>query len=134
MNDFKPNIVIFSCNFCAPLGADRLLASQLKDNFNPRIIKTNCTGRVDPTFILDAFAKGADGVMVVGDRPGDCHFVTGNYKAKRHVKLLKKMLPQLGIEPDRLEAQWVTSETPKFLSSLDKFVNTVTSLGPLKVK
>jgi F420-non-reducing hydrogenase iron-sulfur subunit len=133
MNDFKPNIVIFRCNFCAPMGAERLLASKLKDNFRPRIINTNCAGRIDPTFILDAFAKGADGVMVVGDRPGDCHFVSGNYKAMRNITLLKSMLPQLGIEPHRLKAEWITSETPKFLSSLNEFVDEVTSLGPLKV-
>ncbi|TET88667.1 MAG: hydrogenase iron-sulfur subunit [Dehalococcoidia bacterium] len=133
MNDFKPNIVIFHCNFCAPIGAERLLASKLKDNFRPRIIKTNCAGRIDPTFILDAFAKGADGVMVVGDHPGDCHFVSGNYKARRNIMLLKNMLPQLGIEPHRLRAEWITSEAPKFLSSLNEFVDEVTSLGPLKV-
>lgn len=132
MNDFKPNIVIFHCNFCVPLGAERLLASKLKDNFNPSIIKTNCTSRIDPTFILDAFAKGADGVMVVGDSPGDCHFVSGNYKAMRNIALLKNMLPQLGIETDRLRAEWITREPPKFLSALNEFVDRVTSLGPLR--
>jgi coenzyme F420-reducing hydrogenase delta subunit len=96
MNDFKPNIVIFRCNWCSPAGAERALASQLKDNFNPRFIKTSCTGRIDPTFIFDAFAKGADGVMIAGCRLGDCHFVTGNYKAGRNVLLLKRVLAAQG--------------------------------------
>jgi len=132
MNDFKPKIVIFRCDYCAPPGAERALASNLKDNFRPTLIKTTCTGRIDPTFILDAFAKGADGVMVVGDRPGYCHFVRGNYKTMRNVMLLKNMLSQLGIEPDRLRAEWITLEPPKFLFSLNEFVDEVTQLGPLK--
>ena len=132
MSDFKPNIVIFRCNWCSPAGAERALASQLKDNLSPRFIKTSCTGRIDPTFVFDAFAKGADGVMIAGCRPGDCHFVTGNYKAGRNVLLLKRVLAQLGIEPERLKAEWLaTSEAPKFLSSLDELVNKVTALGPL---
>jgi F420-non-reducing hydrogenase iron-sulfur subunit len=132
MNDFKPKIIIFRCDYCAPPGAESMLASKLKDNFRPTLIKTTCSGRIDPTFILDAFAKGADGVMVVGDRPGFCHFVRGNYKAMRNVKLLKSMLPQLGIEPDRLKGEWVTSDAPKFLASLNGFVDKVIQLGPLK--
>ena len=116
---------------CSP-GAERTLSSKLKDNFRPTLIKTTCSGRIDPTFILDAFAKGADGVMVVGDRPGYCHFVRGNYKAMRNLKLLKSVLPQLGIEPDRLKGEWVTSDAPKFLASLNGFVDKVIQLGPLK--
>ena len=132
MNDFKPNIVIFRCNWCSPAGAERAMASQLKDNFSPRFIKTSCTGRIEPAFVFDAFAKGADGVMIAGCRPGDCHFVTGNYKAGRNVLLLKRVLSQLGIEPERLKAEWLaTSEAPKFLSSLDELVDEVTALGPL---
>ena len=92
MNDFKPNIVILRCNFCSSPGAERAMASKLKDNFRPIVIKANCTGRIDPTFVIDAFVKGADGVMIAGCAPGDCHFVTGNYKAGRNVLLLKKML------------------------------------------
>lgn len=131
MNNFKPKIVIFRCDFCAPPGAERIIASKLKDNFRPIMVKTTCTGRIDPTFILDAFAKGADGVMVVGERLGDCHFIRGNYKAMRNIILLKNMLPQLGIEPDRLKGEWITSDAPKFLSSLNEFVDKVTQLGPL---
>lgn len=132
MNDFKPNIVIFRCNWCSPAGAERAMASKMKDNFRPRLIKTSCTGRIEPTFIFDAFAKGADGVMIAGCRPGDCHYVTGNYKAGRNILLLKRILSQLGIEPQRVKAEWLaTSEAPKFLSSLNEFVDKVTALGPL---
>jgi len=130
VNNFKPNIVIFRCNFCSPAGAGRALASKLKDNFYPRMIKTTCTGRIEPSFIFRAFAKGADGVMVAGCPPGDCHYVSGNYKAGRNVMLLQNVLSQFGIEPERLRAEW-TSEAPKFLSSLNDFVDKVTALGPL---
>jgi len=132
VNNFKPNIVIFRCNFCSPAGAGRALASKLKDNFYPRMIKTTCTGRIDPTFVVDAFAKGADGVMIAGCPPGDCHYVSGNYKAGRNVMLLKKTLAQLGIEPERLRAEWIAApEAPKILLSLNDFVDKVIALGPL---
>lgn len=132
MNNFKPNIVIFRCNFCSPAGAERAMASKLKDNFRPRLIKTTCTGRIDPSFIFDAFAKGADGVFIAGCPLGDCHYVSGNYKAGRNVMLLKRTLSQLGIEPERLRAEWLaTSEALKFLSSLNEFVDKVTKLGSL---
>ena len=132
MNNFKPNIVILRCSFCAPPGAERAMASQLKDNFRPILVKANCTGRIDPTSVVDAFVKGADGVMIAGCTPGDCHFVSGNYKAGRNVLLLKRVLSQLGIEPERLKAEWLaTSESRKFLSSLNELVNKVTALGPL---
>jgi len=132
MKNFKPNIVIFRCNWCSPAGAERAMASKMKDNFHPRLIKTSCTGRIEPTFVFDAFAKGADGVMIAGCRPGDCHYVTGNYKAGRNVLLLKRTLSQLGIEPERVKAEWLaTSEVSRFLSSLSEFVDKVIALGPL---
>jgi F420-non-reducing hydrogenase iron-sulfur subunit len=132
MNNFKPNIVMFRCNFCSPPGAERALASRLKDNFRPIIIKTSCTGRIDPTFVFDAFVKGADGVVIAGCPPGDCHYVTGNYKARRNVLLLKRMLSQLGVEPERLKGEWLpASEAPRILLSLNEFVDKVIALGPL---
>jgi F420-non-reducing hydrogenase iron-sulfur subunit len=132
MNNFKPNIVMFRCNFCSPPGAERALASRLKDNFRPIIIKTSCTGRIDPTFVFDAFVKGADGVVIAGCPPGDCHYVTGNYKARRNVLLLKRMLSQLGVEPERLKGEWLpASEAPRILSQLNEFVDKVIALGPL---
>jgi F420-non-reducing hydrogenase iron-sulfur subunit len=133
MNNFKPNIVIFRCNFCSPIGAERMLASKLEGaNFNPKMIKTTCTGRIESSFIFDAFAKGADGVLVVGCPPGDCHYISGNRKAMRRLMLLKNVLPQFGIEPERLRGEWIgTCEAPKFLSSLNEFVGNVAKVGPL---
>jgi F420-non-reducing hydrogenase iron-sulfur subunit len=131
VRDFEPKIVVFRCSFCSPPGAERALASKLKSNFRPRMVKTTCTGRIEPSFILRAFAKGADGVMVAGCPPGDCHYVSGNYKAGRNVRLLQNVLSQFGIEPERLRAEW-TSEALEFLLSLNEFVDEVTKLGPLK--
>ena len=134
MKNFEPKIILFRCDWCSPAGAERTLASRVKDNFRPRIIKTTCAGRIEPSFIFDAFAKGADGVMVAGCASGDCHYISGNYKAGRRLMLLKNMLPQFGIEPERLKVEWVaTFEAPKFLSSLNEFVGEVTKLGPFTV-
>ena len=132
MNNFKPNIVILRCNFCSPPGAERAMASKLKDNFRPILVKANCTGRIEPSFVIDAFIKGADGVMIAGCATGNCHYVSGNYKAGRNVLLLKRMLSQLGIQPERLRSEWLAiSEAPKFLSSLNDLVNNVAALGPM---
>ena len=133
MNNFEPKIVIFRCNFCSPAGA-RIDPSKLKGDAHLRLIETTCTGRIDPTFILDAFTKGADGVLVAGCLPGDCHYISGNYKARRNMMLLQNMLSQLGVEPQRLRTGWFsTCETPKALSTLDEFIGEVTKLGPLTV-
>ena len=132
MNDFKPNVVIFRCNFCTPAGSGPAMASKLKDNFKPSIIQTTCTGRVDPTFVFDAFVNGADGVMIAGCPPGDCHYVTGNYKARRNMMLLKKTLGQLGIESDRIKTEWApANDMQKVLTSINSFVDKLIALGPL---
>ena len=131
MNSFEPNILLFRCNFCSPAGV-QLDPSMLKGSPRLRMIQTTCTGRIDPTFILEAFANGADGVMVTGCGPGDCHFLTGNFKASRNIMLLKSTLSQLGIEPERLRIElssgWKPSEV---LSKLNDFVDKVTGLGPV---
>jgi len=90
------------------------------------------SGRVEPTFILHAFARGADGVMIAGCHPGDCHYSAGNYKARRRIMLLEKMLPQLGIESERLRLEWISaSEGTKFQSAVNEFIDEVKELGPL---
>ena len=94
-----------------------------------------CSGRIEPTFIFHAFAQGADGVMIAGCHPGDCHYNAGNYKARRRAMLLKNVLPQLGIEPERLRLEWISaSEAPKFQSTVNEFIDQVTELGPLNVE
>jgi len=134
-NGFEPKIVVFCCNWCSYAGADLAGTSRLKMNPHFRVIRTMCSGRIEPTFIFHAFAQGADGVMIAGCHPGDCHYSTGNYKARRRVILVKNMLSQLGIEPERLRLEWISaSEAPKFQSTINGFINEITELGPLKSK
>jgi coenzyme F420-reducing hydrogenase delta subunit len=96
------------------------------------MIQTTCTGRIDPTFILEAFANGADGVLVAGCELGDCHYLTGNFKASRNMALLKRTLLQLGIEPERLRIERTSEyKMPEVLSKLNDFVDKVTELGPI---
>jgi len=132
MKDFEPKIVVFCCNWCSYAGADLAGTSRLKIKPYFRIIRTMCSGRIEPSFILQAFAKGADGVMVAGCHPGDCHYMSGNYKAIRRIMLLKNMLPQLGVEPERLRLEWISaSEALKFQSVVNEFIDEVTEFGPL---
>jgi len=132
VSGFIPKIVVFCCNWGSHDGADLADASRLKPNPHLRVIRTMCSGRVEPSFILRAFTSGADGVMIAGCHPGDCHYLSGNYKARRLVGLLKKTLPQLGIEPERLRLEWIsTSEAPKFQSAVSEFIDKVTDLGPV---
>jgi len=133
MVDFEPKIVVFCCNWCSYAGADLAGISRLKIKPYFRIIRTMCSGRIEPIFIFHAFAEGADGVMIAGCHPGDCHYNSGNYKARRRVVLLKNMLPQLGIESERLRLEWISaSEAPQFQSAVNGFIDEVTELGPLK--
>ena len=132
MTDFEPKIIVFCCNWCSYAGADLAGTSRLKIKPYFRVIRTMCSGRVEPAFILYAFGKGADGVMIAGCHPGDCHYSTGNYKARRRTMLLKNTLPQLGIESERLRLEWISaSEAPKFQSAVNGFIDEVTELGPL---
>ena len=133
MPNFEPKILVFCCNWCSYAGADLAGTSRLKIKPNFRVIRTMCSGRLEPSFILYAFAKGADGVMVAGCHPGDCHYSSGNYKARRRVTLLKNMLPQLGIEPQRLRLEWISaSEGTIFRSAVNGFIDEITKLGPLQ--
>ena len=132
MTDFEPKVVVFCCNWCSYAGADLAGTSRMKIEPYFRVIRTMCSGRIEPTFVLQAFAQGADGVMIAGCHPGDCHYNSGNYKAMRRVMLLKNMLPQLGIEPERLRLEWISaSEASKFRSAENGFIDEVTERGPL---
>jgi F420-non-reducing hydrogenase iron-sulfur subunit len=132
MTDFAPKIVVFCCNWCSYAGADLAGTARMKIKPHFRVIRVMCSGRIEPTFILHAFAQGADGVMIAGCHPGDCHYNAGNYKARRRAILLKNVLPQLGIEPERLKLEWISaSEAPKFQSTVNGFIDEVTQLGPL---
>ena len=131
MADFEPRIVAFCCNWCSYAGADGAGVARLQMPTNVRIIRTMCSARVDPEFVLRAFAKGADGVMVLGCHPADCHYIGGNYRARRRVALLRMVLEQYGFDPKRLKLEWVSaSEGEKFQKTICEFVDTVKALGP----
>jgi len=132
-NGFEPKIVAFLCKWCAGAGADLAGVSRVQYAPNAVPIRFNCTGRLDPTFILKAFAQGADGVFVGGCHPGDCHYLTGNYNALKRVDILKEVLAQFGINPKRLRLEWVSaSEGNKFARVMNEFSAEIKKLGPLE--
>jgi F420-non-reducing hydrogenase iron-sulfur subunit len=133
-NGFEPKIVAFFCNWCTYLAADLAGTSRLKYPANIRVIRLMCSGRVDPQFVLDAFAKGADGVLIGGCHPGDCHYQEGNYKALRRFHLLKRVVNDMGIEDDRLRLEWISaSEGERLRAVVTDMVEKVRALGPLKM-
>jgi F420-non-reducing hydrogenase iron-sulfur subunit len=128
---FEPKIVAFLCNWCSYRGADLAGTSRMKCAPNVRPIRVMCSGRVEPDFILKALDAGADGVLVLGCHPGDCHYLEGNYKTMRRFALLKKMLSQFGIEDERVRLEWVSaSEGARFVSVVDDMTEQVRKLGP----
>jgi F420-non-reducing hydrogenase iron-sulfur subunit len=132
---WEPTIVGFLCNWCSYRGADLAGTSRIKYAPNVRVIRVMCSARVEPAFILKAFKSGADGVLVLGCHPGDCHYTEGNFKTMRRIPLLKKMLTQFGIEGDRLRLDWVSaSEGDRFATVINEMTEKVRSLGPLGLK
>ena len=132
MTDFEPKTIVFCCNWCSYAGADLAGTSRLKIKPNFRVVRTMCSGRLEPSFIFSALAKGADGVLIAGCHPGDCHYNSGNYKTRRRMMLLKNMLTQFGIEPERLRLEWISaSEGTKFQSTVNDFIEKIRELGPL---
>ena len=126
----KPLIAAFCCNWCSYAGAD--LAGNNRSNYpeNVKIIRVPCSCRVDPTFILRAFQRGADGVLICGCHPGDCHYTTGNYYTRRRMTLLFSMLSYLGIEKERTRVEWVSAaEGAKFAQTVNEFTAAVSALG-----
>ncbi len=131
MVEFEPRIIGFLCNWCSYAGADTAGTSRMQYPPTIRIIRVMCTGRLSPAFILKAFAEGADGVLVAGCHPGDCHYVTGNYKAERRIKLLKEVLDDVGIEKERLLLRWISaSEGERFANTVKELTNKIKKLGP----
>jgi F420-non-reducing hydrogenase iron-sulfur subunit len=129
--EFEPNILGFLCNWCSYAGADLAGTSRMKYPANLKSIRVMCSGRVDPAFVLEALRKGVDGVLIAGCHPGDCHYQSGNYKTNRRVKLLKKLLEELGIEPSRVRFEYVSaSEGQKFATVVTEFVAEIKRLGP----
>jgi F420-non-reducing hydrogenase iron-sulfur subunit len=132
---FEPRIVGFLCTWCTYTGADLAGISRMKYRPNVRVIRFMCSGRIDAQFILKAFAEGADGVIVSGCHPGDCHYQEGNYKALRRYHLLQKLLGQYGINPARFKLTWVSaSEGEKWQQVVNSFTEEIRALGPLDLQ
>jgi len=131
MKEFEPSIIGFLCNWCSYAGADLAGTSRIKYPPNIKSIRVMCSGRVDTVFILKALKKGADGVLIAGCHPGDCHYRSGNYKTNRRIKLLRKFLSDMGIEPGRVRFEYVSaSEGQKFALIVTEFVEELRKMGP----
>ena len=131
MGDFEPVIVGFCCNWCSYAGADLAGISRIQYPPNLRMIRVMCSGAVDPALIMEALRRGADGVFIGGCHPGDCHYMAGNYKTLRKITLLKSLLPQLGIESQRVRLEWVSAaEGQRFAQVVTDFIGEVKKLGP----
>ena len=132
-NTFEPRIVGFLCNWCSYAGADLAGTSRIQYPPNVRIIRVMCSGRVNPLFIAKCFAEGADGVLVSGCHIGDCHYLEGNYLARRRFNLMQSLMQYLGIEPERFRMSWVSaSEGARFAEVITQVVDEVRSLGPVQ--
>lgn len=132
---FEPKIVAFFCKWCTSAGAD--LAGTSRMTYKPNIIgiRVMCSSRVDPEHILNAFKNGAEGVLIGGCHPGDCHYQSGNYKTLKRITLLKKMLNDLGIDKNRLRLEWISAaEGKRFTQIMDEFTDEIQKLGKLKIE
>ena len=130
VTQYKPNIVAFCCNWCSYAGADGAGSARLSYPENVKIIRVPCSCRVNPMFILRAFQRGADGVIIAGCHPGDCHYTSGNYFTRRRMALLFSMLDYLGIERERTRVEWISAaEGAKFAKTMNEFVETIYKLG-----
>ncbi len=126
-----PRVLVFACNWCAYAGADLAGVSRMEYPSNVRLIRTMCSGRLDPGFVLRAFEKGADGVLILGCHPGDCQYIEGNLKAEKRVEMLKGLLRALGMDEERLRLRWVSaSEGARFAAIIREFVEDLKSKGP----
>jgi F420-non-reducing hydrogenase iron-sulfur subunit len=135
MAKFEPKIVSFLCNWCSYTGADLAGTSRMKYAHNLRIIRVMCSGRVEPTFVLKAFREGADGVLICGCHPGDCHYHEGNYKCLRRYHFIKQYLREMGIDERRIRLEWISaSEGKQFAALADEMTEQVSQLGPCEVR
>lgn len=130
-NGFEPLVIGFFCNWCSYVGADMAGTARIRYPPNLRLVRVMCSGRVDERLVLKAFRAGADGVLVCGCHPGDCHYERGNLSARRRVTGLRPFLEAVGIGGDRLRLEWISaSEGPKVAETVDSFVRTLRELGP----
>lgn len=130
--EFEPNIVAFLCNWCSYAGADLAGTSRLKYPPNVKAIRVMCSARVNPLFIVNALQQGADGVLISGCWPGDCHYIEGNYFARRRFMLMHKLLEHVGVDPRRINMSWVSaSEGAKYKEVVEETVERVKAAGPM---
>ncbi len=133
--EYNPKIVAFLCKWCSYTGADLAGTSRIEYKPNVRAIRVMCSGRIEPTFVLRAFRQGADGVLICGCHPGDCHYQEGNYRCLRRFHLLQSYIKQMGIEPERMKLEWISaSEGKQYAELINSFTQTVSELGPCHVK
>jgi len=129
---FEPTIIAFLCNWCSYRAADLAGTARMKYAPNVRMIRVMCSGRVDPSFVLKAFELGADGVMIAGCHPGECHYLEQNYKAMRRFSMLKHTLRAFGMDDDRIRLQWASAaEGAQLAAAIDEMVERIRALGPL---
>ncbi len=133
--DFSPKIVAFLCNWCSYAGADLAGVSRMQYAPNIRIIRVPCTGRISPMLIITALRRGADGVLVSGCHPGDCHYISGNLVARRKFTMMKDFLAHVGINPERVQFSWVSAaEGARFAGLVEKVASDIKRIGPSKMK
>ena len=133
--DFKPSLIVYVCNWCSSVAADTAGRKREEYPAGIKLIKVMCSGRIDPQFILRSFEQGADGVMVLGCHPGDCHYIEGNYKALKRYKLLKNILSDFHIESERFQLEWVSaSEADRFVDVVNKMYENIKKIGPINLK
>jgi len=130
-DEFKPRVLGFACNWCSYAGADLAGTSRIQYPPNIKVIRVMCSGRVDPLYIIKALRLGIDGVLVSGCHPGDCHYQTGNYLARRRIVLTRKFLEYMGVDPRRIQASWVSaSEGGKFAEIVTEVTEKLREIGP----
>lgn len=133
MENFEPKIIGFLCNWCSYAGADLAGVGRMQYPANLRVIRVMCSGRVDPTFVFKAFSEGADGVLIAGCHPGDCHYTDGNYNTLKRFPLMMRVLEQFGVEKERVRLEWISAaEGNIFASVVTEFTETIRRLGPYK--
>jgi F420-non-reducing hydrogenase iron-sulfur subunit len=133
-SEWRPRIVAFLCNWCSYTGADLAGISRIQWDPSVSIVRVMCSGRMDPTFVVKALRMGADGVIISGCHPGDCHYQEGNYKTLRRVHLLKRLVEGFGIDPERLKLVWVSaSEGDQWAATANEMAAKIRALGPLEV-
>ncbi len=131
MSTFEPKIVGFLCNWCSYAGADLAGTSRIQYPHNVRIIRVMCSGRINPLFIIKSLQEGADGILISGCHPGDCHYSEGNFFARRRFAVIRSLLKYVGIEPERVRMSWVSaSEGGKFAEIIQQMTDELKKLGP----